>query len=145
MEAATQEERELENIYRALDAIFAEEPGGTAQETQELSDIHGALDELLAEELEETAQEKREMEDIHRALDEIFAEAPQRPCHQSVPQLTEVMIAAVEAPGGRARKATHVPFLVRHEKEAREDREQYLWLCARVRSALPEAFVSRSK
>ena len=30
LEAATQEERELENIYRARDAIFAEEPGRTA-------------------------------------------------------------------------------------------------------------------
>ena len=45
------------------------------------------------------------------------------------------MIAAVEASAGRARKTTHVPFLVGHEKEAMKDREQYLWLCARVRSA----------
>ena len=45
------------------------------------------------------------------------------------------MIAAVEASAGRAHKATHVPFLVGHEKEARKDREQYLRLCVRVRSA----------
>ena len=64
------------------------------------------------------------MEDIHRALDEIFAETP--PCpHQGIPQLTEVMIAAVEASAGRARKTTHVPFLVGHEKEAMKDREKY--------------------
>ena len=68
-EEATYEERELENIYRALDAIFAEEPGGTAQEKQELKDIHRPLDEILAVESEETAQEKRELEDIHRALE----------------------------------------------------------------------------
>ena len=82
-----------------------------------------------------TAQEEREMEDVHRALDEIFAETPQCPSHQGIQQLTEVMIAAVEASAGRARKTTHVPFLVGHEKEARKDREQYLWLCAQARSA----------
>ena len=62
------------------------------------------------------------MEDIHRALDEIFAETPRCQSHQSIPQLTEVMIAAVEASAGRARKTTHVPFLVGHEKEARGKR-----------------------
>ena len=134
-EGAAQEEREMEDIYRALDAISAEGPEETALEEQEQEDSHGALDGILAEESEETAQEKRDLEDIHRALDEIFAEAPQRSCHQSIPQLTEAMVAAVEASAGRARKATHVPFLVGHEKEAREDREQYLRLCARVRSA----------
>ena len=36
------------------------------------------------------------------------------------------MIAAVEASAGRARKTTHVPFLVGHEKEALKDRKQYL-------------------
>ena len=88
-----------------------------------------------ARELEETTQEKREMDDIHRALDEIFAETPQCSSHQGIQQLTEVMIATVEASAGRTRKTTHVPFLVGHEKEALKDRKQYLWLCAQVRSA----------
>ena len=68
----------MENIYRALDAIFAEEPG-------------------------RTAQEKQELKDIHRALDEFFAETPRHPCHQSVPQLTEAMIAAC---GGLRRQSS---------------------------------------
>ena len=74
------------------------------------------------------------MEDIHRGLDEIFADTPQCPSHQTIPQLTEVMIASVEASAGRARKTTHVLFLVGHEKEAMKDREKYLWLCAQVRT-----------
>ena len=55
--------------------------------------------------------------------------------HQGIQQLTEVMIAAVEASAGRAGKTTHVRFLVGHEKEAMKDSEQYLCLCAQVRSA----------
>ena len=101
----------------------------------EPNNTHGILDESLAEEPEERAQEQREMEDIHRALDEIFVETPPCSSHQDIQQLTEVMIAAVEASSGRARKTTHVPFLVGHEKEALKDREQYLSLCAQVRAA----------
>ena len=133
--AAAQEERELKNIYRTLDAIFAEEPERISHETLELSNTHDILDEFLAEKPGGTAQEKREMEDIHRTLDEIFPETPQCPSHQGIPQLTKVMIAAVEASAGRAPKTTHVPFLVGHEKEAMKDREKYWWLCAQVRSA----------
>ena len=80
-ETASQETRELENIYRALDAIFADEQGAMSQEMPEPINTHGILDESLAEEPEETAQEQREMEDIHRALDEIFAETPQCSSH----------------------------------------------------------------
>ena len=46
-EGAAQEERELEDIYRALDAIFAEGLEETALEEQEQGDNHGTLDEIF--------------------------------------------------------------------------------------------------